>query len=239
MSNFITPIGEQDVRTISSVQAGGVIGSVGGTPDGRIYRYALAGATTLDPGKVQIAAPAAANHLNRTGTATAVGETNVTFTLGATAATADQYRDGYLVVNASTGAGIMYRIEGHSAVASAGSITVSLSESIKVALTTSSKVSLISNQCTGLIVSSSAVAFQATGVPNVSITNANYGWVQTTGYCSVLSDGIIGKGSGAIISDAVAGAVEVEVAATVTQRVGTAVEATVDAEYRALKLSLF
>lgn len=239
MTQFITPIGEQDIRTISSVQGGVPLGAITGTTDGRVYRFGLAGATTLDPGKVATTPAVAANHINRTNdTARNVGDTVVSFPLGATAATADQYANGYLTVNSAGGAGVSYLIEGNNAAASSGTITVALSDPLKVALTTSSKVSLNVNPYSGLIISASAVALQAVGVPNVSVTNAYYGWFQVSGYCSVLSDGVISKGAGAIISDAVNGAVEIEVAGTVTQRIGTAPEATVDTEYRLLNLTL-
>jgi len=51
---------------------------------------------------------------------------------------------------------------------------------------------------------------------------------------SILSDGAITKNAGAIASDATAGAVEIEVAGTVTQRVGYAPELTVTTEYSPL-----
>lgn len=51
-------------------------------------------------------------------------------------------------------------------------------------------------------------------------------------------EGGVTKGVGAILSDAVAGAVEIEVAASVGARVGVAPEATVDTEYRLINLTI-
>lgn len=228
----------QDFRDISSTKQM-PLGTKGETRDGRLYRYALAGAVNLAAGKITIAEASAANHTNRLlTTAAALGATKVSVPLGATAAAADLYADGQLVVNDNTGEGTSYLIASHAAASSSGTLVANLIDPIKVALDTTTEVSLIRNRFAGIVVSANSVAAQAVGVPNVPITAAFYGWVQTGGECSVLSDGIIGKGSGAIISDAVNGAVEVEVAGTVTQRVGYAPEATVDTEYRAIVLTL-
>ena len=244
MSSPFAGIGEQDIRSTSTVQGGIPLGSLSGTPDGRLYKWALAGGTTLAPGKVVVTPAHAANHVNRTvAAAVSVGDFKVTATMGATAVTQDQYKGGFLTVNDEAGEGATYLIEGNDAAASSGVVTVQLAEAVKVALTTSSEVSLQVSPYSAVIVGpGNSLAHQAVGVPNVSVTNATYGWVQVSGYCSVLSDGVISKGAGATLSGAdgsgVAGAVEIEAAATVNQRVGTAPEATVDGEYRLINLTL-
>lgn len=228
----------QDFRDISSTKQLR-LGQKAETVDGRVYRYALNGAVALAPGKICVAAAHVANHVNQAvSEAAAVGADRVKVTLGATSATADQYADGYLTINDAAGEGINYLVQGHPAIGSAGSGYISLDDNIKVALTTSSEYSLIANPWSAVIVAPNAIAHRAVGVPNVAVTAAYYGWLQTKGDCAVLSDGVITKGAGAILSDAVAGAVEIEVAATVTNRVGRAPEATVDTEYRLIDLSI-
>jgi hypothetical protein len=172
--------------------------------------------------------------------AAAVGATKVQATLGAAAAAVNLYADGYLNVNSGAGSGIEYLIKSHAAVASAGVITVALDKNdpLRVALTTSSKVTLRRSPWAAVVVAPSAIANRPVGVPNVDITAAYYGWFQTRGDCAVLSDGVITKGAGAIISDAVNGALEIEVAATVVRRAGFAPEATVDTEYRTVTLTI-
>lgn len=239
MSSFITPIGTQDVRTTSTVSGGVVLGALGGTADGRIYRWSRAGAVDLAPGKLSVTPARVTNHANRTlATGSAVGSFTVSVPVGATAVTQDQYKDGFLTVNDGTAEGITYLVEGNTSASSSGTTVVSLKDPIKVALTSGSDVTLDVNPCDALIIAPGAVAHQAQGVNNVTISASTYGWVQVNGYCSVLSDGIVTKGAGAIISDAVNGAVEVEVAGTVTQRVATAVEASVDTEYSLFNLCL-
>lgn len=235
MSNKVR---EQAFRDISSTKLVR-LGALDETVDGRKYRYALAGAVDLAPGKICVAAAHVANHLNRTlATGVSAGATQVAVPVGATAVTAGQYSEGYLVVNDSTGEGISYAISNNTAAASSGTPVVNLEEAVEVALTSASDVSLIASPFSAIIVAPGAVAHRPVGVPNVTVTAAYYGWVQTQGDCAVLSDGAITKGAGAILSDAVAGAVEIEVAATVTKRVGIAPEATVDTEYRLVTLSL-
>jgi hypothetical protein len=230
----------QDVYETSSTKVH-ELGAKAVTSGGRVYRYAQAGAVNLAAGKVTVTPAKVSNHTNiAVAAAAALGATEVSVTLGATAATADQYVDGFLVVIDSTGAGQTMRIRGHVAIASGGTGSIYLKEPLQVALTTSSKVSLVYNPWASTVISPNAtgVSQVCNGVPNVAVTAAYYYWSQTGGIASVLSDGVIAKGAGAILSDAVDGALETEVAGTVTQRVATAPEATVDAKYYPLYLTL-
>jgi hypothetical protein len=94
----------------------------------------LAGAAALAPGKLAVAATVVANHQNMAvAAAAAVGATSVTVTLGATAATADYYADGFLTINDAAGEGISYRVKSHPAHAGSGSLVVELYDPIKVA----------------------------------------------------------------------------------------------------------
>lgn len=230
-------VNAQDFRDISSTKQLR-LGQKAETVDGRVYRYALAGAVDLSPGKVTVAAAHASNHVNVVAdVARSVGDSIISATLGATAAAVNLYQDGQAVVNDATGEGISYLINSHAAVASAGILTANLAETIKVAIVAStSEVSFIKNPWASIIVSPSSISHRPVGVPNVTITAAYYGWVQTRGDCAVLSDGVVAKGVEAILSNAVDGAVETRVDATTTRAVGEAPEATVDTEYRLINL---
>jgi hypothetical protein len=229
---------EQDFRDISASQQG-ALGTKGETVDGRIYRYALAGGTTLAAGKLNIAPVDVDNHVNILVQAiAAIGAKSVNVTLGATAATADQYKGGYLTVNDNTGEGINYLIAGHAAHAGSGTLTVQLVDPIKVALATTTEVTLVANPYSAVIVNPGAIAHRNVGVNNVSITNAYYGWLQTSGDCAVLSDGAVTKGVECIASDATAGAVEIRVDASVVPSVGFALETSVTTEYSPFCLTM-
>lgn len=229
----------QDTRAVSATQLH-KLGTVAETADGRVYRYAQAGAVALAAGLVNNGVAKVTNHtINSVATAAPVGQRFVNITLaGATATTAGQYDGGYLHVIDSVGVGSSYRIAGTPVIAGSGTGIIQLEEGIATALTTASKVALVPSPWAGSIVQSGAVALLINGTNNVLVPIANYYWSQTAGIASILSDGIIAKNAEAINSDAVAGAVETRVDATVTRSVGVAVEATVDAKYYPVYLTL-
>lgn len=236
MSNITVPA--QELRTISDKKLH-TLGAKYEDEEGRIYRYAKAGAVDLSPGKICINADLVANHTNIVvAAAVAVGSYEVTATLGATAATADQYADGWLTVNDATGEGINYAIAGNSAAGSAGTITVYLKEPIKVALTTSSEVTLKLNAYSGILISIADQADLPVGVPNVAITASYFGWVQTRGECAVLADEAVVKGSAVVLGSSTVGSVETKDSDDVVPQVGIASEALVDTEYRGVFLTL-
>jgi hypothetical protein len=118
-----------------------------------------------------------------------------------------------------------------------------LAEPLVIALTTSSVVSLVYNPWFGVLVAPAAAAEIVVGVPEFTVTAATatvnqYFWAKTKGIASVLSDGVIGKGSQAIQSASVIGAAVVEGTSAVTQRLGWAPEATVDTKYDPLFLNI-
>ncbi len=229
----------QDARAVSATKLHQV-GTICETADGRCYRYAQAGLTALAAGLVNNGVAKVTNHtINSVATAAAVGARRVNITLaGATATTAGQYDGGYLHVIDSAGVGSSYRIAGTPVIAGSGTGFIELEEAIATALTTSSKVALVPSPWSGSVVQSGSVSLFINGTNNVIVPISNYYWSQTSGVASVLSDGVIAKNAEAINSDAVAGAVETRVDATVTRGVGFAVEATVDTKYYPIFLTL-
>jgi hypothetical protein len=198
------------------------LGTQGTTRDGRIFRYGLAGAVTLAPGKINQAPAVVANHQNvAVQTATVVSDQQISVTLGATAATQDQYADGYVVGYDASGTGQTLQIAGNAAIGSAGTGVVYLSDAIAQAQTTSGKVNLELNPWAGaLVYATGATTEFCNGVTNVSLPAANYGWFQTRGTAAVLTNGTITKGAGVVPGQTTAGSVDIEAAATITQRVG-------------------
>lgn len=234
---------DQDARSISAVKGQEYLGQVAHTMDGRAYVYSIAGASNLLPGKATAAPATTANHTNQTGVAYPVGTTSLTFTVGATAAAANLYAAGYLAVNDTATTGVnVYRVRSNTVVAAGGGlITVALEpdEGLTVATTTASKFSLYNSPFNFTIVApGSSSSFQITGVPNVAVTATYAYWSQTAGYAAVLSDGIIAKNVAAIASPSVAGALVTEGTSGIVQRVAFAPEATVDAKYYPLVLTI-
>lgn len=175
--------------------------------DGRKFRYAKAGASTLVVGDLQQAPANITNHLGLTPTAAAVGDRSLTVTLGATAATKDQYADGYAVV--LTAAGGMMPIASNPAIGSAQAGTLVLKSGVKVAIpATASTIDLVANPFRGVIQHPTTQTGIAVGVAVSAITAAHFGWVQTSGPAAVLTDGTVVLGDSVMPSNGTAGAVE-------------------------------
>ena len=170
------------------------LGTILELPDGREFRYALAGAVALDQGKIVAAkAPTGHHDMDLVTAAAAVGDSSVTVTLEGTAAAKDLYADGYLFTNDDTGEGQVYRIKGHDAIDSSGSGAIDLAENdkIAVALTSSTLSGLAPNPYSGVVVTPTTVVNRTVGVPATAIAANGYGWVQTKGLASVLVSGTI------------------------------------------------
>lgn len=153
--------------------------------DGRKYRYAKSG-EALTAGNLAQGVAAVANHIKQTvaaAGAASVGDMQVTFTLGATACTANQYDDGMLQIydGAAGTVGHQYRISAHG-VSAAGSetITVTLREPIRKAIIATDTWSLVPNPWNGTLENGAVAGFFA-GVSPIAVTSGYYYWAQTGG----------------------------------------------------------
>lgn len=217
-----------------------LLGSRAVTGDGREFRLCQVGATALIAGKLYSTAAQITTHHNLTPTAAALGATQVTVTLGATAATVNQYLNGYLLVEADGGSGglpgLMYQIGGNPAANASATLTVQLNDPLTNLITTSAKVTLIPNVYSGIIVSPAAASGVPVGAAIFPVTASYYGWIQTVGPAIVLSDGAITVGVNVVKSSSVAGAVAVS--SSTLASVGFALETTTDTQYGMFELAL-
>lgn len=205
--------------------------------NGRIYRYVKAGVGGVVSGKtVQAPAPVAAHQNIAVAAAAASGDFEVTVTLGATAATANQYAGGTLNINDAAGEGHTYIIESHPAAALSTNLVVTLAEPLVTALTTSSEASLNADTSNGVIVTPATPTSVVRGVGITDIAAGEYGWiVAVADQVACLADGAIAVGAAISASNAVAGAVESGVIAQ--GFVGNARQAGVDTEYRLVSIN--
>lgn len=236
-------VSDQDVRSTSTTQGGASLGELRTTSDGREYRYGKNGTgsgTALIPGNLQQVATPVANHLNRTGVTAAAGVSTVTFAVGATLVSSNQYAQGYLVVNAGTGAGQALEIAGNTSAASSGSPTVNLQDSVITAtLASDSKFSLHPHPYSACIINAATLGAGAAGVPAVSVPDTAYAWFQVTGVCSVLSDaGATAIGAPITYSDDTAGAIGPAETDAVGTGLGYALVLGVSAEFRPVFLMI-
>lgn len=229
-------VAAQEIHSTSADQYHNV-GDLVHSSDGRAFRYCLAGGTSLVAGQLQQAAAEVTNHQNLTSPVAAVNDTSLAATLGATAATLNQYANGYLFVTVTPGVGRAYLISGHAAADASASLTINLSDPIAVALTATSRLDLVRNPYAGVIVHPTSKTSGPVGVAIHPVTNAQYGWLQVGGVANVLSEGATAVGNFVSPSASVAGAV---IDATHAQEatVGNAMTGIADTEYGAIKLHL-
>jgi len=193
-----------DIRSNSAVQEC-ALGTKAVTQDGRTFRYVKAGGTALVVGKLYDGPANVGNHTNiAVASAAAAGATSVTVTLGATAATANQYAGGTLIVNDAAGEGQTFSIKSHPAADASASLVLTLEddEPIVTALTTSSEVSLIPNQYNGVIIHAATETGIPAGVAVTAVTATYFGWIQTRGPVSLLSDASISELGSAVAASA-------------------------------------
>lgn len=205
---------------------------------GRTYRYAKAGASALDPGKLVVNGDADTDGTNRTVARTyAAGATEIIVD-AAGAVTADYFKDGTLSVSDATGEGVSVGVAGNTATSGAAEMTVSLKEPLPVALTIDvSEVTLDRSPWDSVVISATDQADMPVGIPNVAIAAGEFGWVQTRGTCAAWADESYAKGAMLTIGTGTAGQLEALDAAG-EALVGVAQIAGVDTEYRQVFLMI-
>jgi len=139
-----------------------------------------------------------------------VGDKSVTVTVGGTAATEDQYKDGYLYVNDGTGQGHNYKIRQHDAIDSSGSGAINLydGDAIAVAFEAATIVGLAKNPYKDFIVYPTTATGHAVGVAATDFDDDDFGWLQTWGPAAVLCDVAFVIGNHVRVSDNTAGSGE-------------------------------
>ena len=194
-------------------------------PDNRKYRFAYAGASNLVMGTLQQAAANTANHILQTPTAAVVGATSVIVALGATAALQNEYKDGYLAIELGTGQGQIFGVAAHASVVSSGSFTVPFvaGENVQVAIpATANSVSLIHSPFWKVIQMPTTYTQSAAGVACTNLSASKFGWLQTKGLATVLTNGTVAVGAFVVASLTTAGSIEamsITIATSVTEEI--------------------
>lgn len=216
------------------------IGTKAQTADGREFVYVQCGATATVAGSVYGTAAELTNHDHLTPAAAAIGATQITVTLGATAVTENQYAGGLLTVDSAPGEGYSYFILSHPAadLSTACVFTID-SPGVIVAITTASEVTLTPSPYSKVIISPATTLTGATvGVAPYIITASEYGWLQTKGPCGVLIGGTPGVGTAVVVPGSNAGEVVVDPANAAVQIVGQMMVAGAAGEINQVMLNL-
>ena len=238
MQNEIRTLTDIDLRQ-SSVLPVDALGAAGFTSDNRQFSYVHAGASNITAGQLVVTPAVVANHQGLSlaaGSQTAKGTTTLQLTLGATAATQDQYADGFLTVVTNTGAGLAYKIKGNSPAVLSGTITVNLYNTEPLLKAVDSTTTFNLTDCSYDQVITSTTASHAVGVAACDIPATNYGWCQTYGFCAVLIKGSISKGNSIIQSTSTAGAVST--ASGSSALLGNTLENCTDGQYNSVWLQI-
>ena len=173
------------------------LGTILELPDGREFKYVLNGSGAITSGKLTSSAAMIGNHdMDLTTAAASVGDTSITVTLGGTAATKDQYADGYIYTNDGTGQGQIYRIASNPAADSSATLAVTLAsnDAVSVALDSTTESGLAVNPYSGIVVSPTSITNRTLGVTATDIAANAYGFVQTKGLANVLVSGTVVAG---------------------------------------------
>lgn len=193
------------------------VGSRYVSEDGRVYRYAqFDPANNLVAGNLLQGVIPVLNHQHltvTTGATAGMGSLgqlpSIVVTLGATAGTAGFYSNGYAVIDSGSGhLGQTYSILANTTAASSGTMIVYLGEPLVTAITAGTDtISLVPNQYNGVIQMPTTVTGVAVGAAVIAGTAGWYGYVQTRGIASVLSDALVAaKGQAIAPSTTTAGA---------------------------------
>lgn len=168
--------------------------------DGRKFRFAAAGASTLVIGNLLSAGVLTASQQDLTPAAGAVGDRSVSLTTGASSAR-NLFAEGYLQASVTPGIGETYKIAGHAVMTSGAGDLVFLApgHALRQAITTSTRFNLVDNPYFRVIqIPATTVASIMVGVAITAPTTLRGCWIQTRGICGVLTSGTM------IAGDAVA-----------------------------------
>ena len=189
------------------------LGTIGETPDGRVFVYARCGSAAITTAGMIVDAATTltvnAHDMDVPANANAVGTTAISAEVPTTDLTKDQYADGYIIFNDGPGEGEVYRIKSHPAHDASDDATVLITidepDGIRTATTTSSLFGLVENPYAGvkIIDGDGTMETGALGVTTIPMTANYYGWIQTAGIGSVAIGAAVGVvGDGLQISQA-------------------------------------
>ena len=189
------------------------LGTIGRTPDGRVFVYARCGSAAITTAGMIVDAGTAltvnAHDMDVPAAANDAGTTAPTISVPTTDLTKDQYADGYLIFNDGPGEGEVYRIKSHPAHDASDTndvkITLDDNDPIRTTTTTSSLCGFLQNPYSAvkIIDGDGTMETGALGVTTIPMTANYYGWIQTAGIGSVAIGAAVGVvGDGLQISQA-------------------------------------
>lgn len=173
--------------------------------DGRKFRLCKAG-EALTAGLACRNADVVSNHVDIDIAAASIGAKEVTVTLGATEATANQYEDGYLVERDS---GRIHKIKKHPAADGDETLELELYDALETAIAGTEKVDLIKNVWKDVMIAETDQEDKGICSPLIDITDEYYFWGQVSGPGTGQADETFSKGAVLTFGTGDAGQLEV------------------------------
>lgn len=166
------------------------LGQLGIDSWGSRYRYVKVGASALVTADCLQEPAESTDFVSMSvNTAAAIGSTEITVTLGATATTANMFDGGFLTVSVTPGLGQSFRILSHTVASGAASCTFTVDRPLLIALTTSSDVSVRKNPYNGVIQNPATTSTGGpVGFALYATPASSYGWIQSGGDTAVTYD---------------------------------------------------
>lgn len=155
----------------------------------RHFRYAKMGAVAGVAGLMYAAPAAVANHKEQvqTGYTIPIGKlSGVQVLLTTTAPTANQYDDGWLLVNKGTGLSQMVQIKSHDL--STTPCLLELYDALEVATAATSEITLTANKYRAVVAVPTARVAACAGVAVCAVTANYYCWLQVKGPAPLVVD---------------------------------------------------
>ena len=158
--------------------------------DGREFTYTKAGEELVTGDWYQTAVHVSNFVSMALVTDVAIGGNEVSVTLGGTAATLNQFEDGYLVVSKGTGLGQMFVIRSNTAQTdTSGTCVFTLDDKVRVALDNAdSKITVIKNRFDSVVKWAVTQTGSSAGAAVFPVASGEYGYLQTGGIGAALSD---------------------------------------------------
>jgi hypothetical protein len=200
--------------------------------DGRVFRYARAGAVALVKSLMcqNAIADADYNNEDQTGNFPVVGDTTIVVEVAtglALIVAKDFLAGGQVTVMTGSGVGDMYNIVGSQFGTTDTNVSLVIDSPIRTTWTTSSQVGITPSLWSNTLVFATTTTGTACGVPLIAVTAGYYYWSQVEGPCPIICDATetttVGGQVGAPATMGTAG--NVGLAVTVLQKWGTAMTA--------------
>ena len=162
------------------------------TVDGRKFRYAKCGATATVTGDCYSSAAQDTQFESMVSpTLTPIGGTLVYTTNGTTTVAANDFDEGYLMVETSTGIGQSSQIVSHTTGASGAAVNYTIADPLKVATATTSTISVFKNPFDDIVIQAATPVASTAGIAQFAIVAAEFGWIQTGGPAACLWDATV------------------------------------------------